>query len=310
MRISWNHCEKSHGRLNFRDHRGQRIDNGASVAGVRAYNKFLGKILSLFNKTEKLEIVSNEGRDPQVFYINRKSLMHWLNRNRPEGVELSSMETKAMIETCLEPYKSAIGEKPGVLKAVKGNILHPQRFKVEGQIAVVNAANSGMVYGGGGLNQQFSKLIRREDWDNAKNDAEVVGEGFGKIPNGGILKTGQAAKGPKLRNGMLLIQALGPDLRNGEPIEQSNFDRLVRNRGGYKDQVKGAYVSALQAAEASGCYNVQVPLISIGIFAGSLSPLLQRQWVAAVKEAVREAIEELPEDSQIREVILVEYEKE
>jgi O-acetyl-ADP-ribose deacetylase (regulator of RNase III) len=301
MRIEWNNFEKDHGRLYFEKADGAKVDN----QGIRAYSSIIGKIMNLFRKADKLEIDRGEGVRPEVFYVNHRSLISWLARNKTVEI-LPGKNLEDFVNACLAPHKvesDQINERSFHVRV--GDLVEPQEFKNKsGGIATVNAANPEMEHGRGGLNAAFSKVIPQEQWNAARDKAQIVGDGFGDKAVPGHLRTGQAAQGPDLDNGMMLIHALGPDLNKVE-MNEKNYDQLVNGPGGLKAQVQAAYSSAFKVADDNGYVNVQVPEISGGIFANRLSSKLKQRWLKDIGEALRAAIRELPSESKIQEVILV-----
>lgn len=304
MEIKWGNFEKVDNRFYFEKEDGDAIDNREEKKGIRAYGSIMGKFLKLIHKAEKLEIDPGNGSPSQVFYVNKKSLVQWVASNKPHDFTTRTLE--GFVQECLAQYRVEPQHQDGIaFRQVKGNLVLPQAFtNKNGRIATVNAANPEMEYGRGGLNKAFSNVIRKEDWNAAREKANIVGEGFGNLARNELLRTGQAADGPLLDNGMLLIHALGPDL-NKVKIDDSNYKTLVLGPNGLREQVRAAYRNAFRLAGDKGYVNVQVPEISGGIFAEKLPPKLKTLWLADIRGALEDAIEDVRDDLKIEEVILV-----
>ena len=122
--------------------------------------------------------------------------------------------------------------------------------------AIVNAANSGLLAGGGVCGAIF-KAAGYEELQAACN----------KI---GHCDTGSAVITPafNMKNNKFIIHAVGPDLKiKGNPTEKE------------KQQLYGAYTSSLKLAKENKIRTIGFPLISAGIFGYPM----HRAWKQALK---------------------------
>ncbi|MBF5050589.1 hypothetical protein CLAVI_000200 [Candidatus Clavichlamydia salmonicola] len=161
-------------------------------------------------------------------------------------------------------------------------------------LAIVNAANNSMSQGGAGTNGALSLATSAACWNNAREGALSLSPGDAV---GGLWESSSSvpAEAPSPR---ALIQALGPNVRNTS----------VENLSDELQILKQAYKNALTKAASLGCSHVQLPLLSGGIFAPNplTTPRANEFWVQGSFLMLLEVIRELPEDSMVHNITLVD----
>lgn len=163
--------------------------------------------------------------------------------------------------------------------------------------AVVNAANAKLLYGGGGTNQALSEVIDQKTWEAAASDYFLKNA----ID---FLVTSEVATCPwtlkknhpeNTAQAEYLFHCLGPLVSNDSDLDQAQV------------QVKQAYKNIFSKLDRLDLDSVQMPFLSMGIFASSLEPEKKELWQEKVYQAtyssILEAFDKYP---KLRQVILVE----
>lgn len=109
---------------------------------------------------------------------------------------------------------------------------------------IVNAANKYLAAGGGICGVIYSRAGYTELYEATKDITKPISEGDAVITSAF-----------KMTNTKYIIHAVGPDFS----LEPTSFDKLF-----------GAYYSSLKLAAENDLHSISFPLISSGIFGGSL----------------------------------------
>lgn len=270
---------------------------------IRRYSQLAGIILKIFGFAIKLEV--GAGKDAEVHYVNKKSLIKWMNTNNPSGHFAKSDDLQRMIDSLQAPPppKPVIPQSPELnpveapknvpierISIHKGDVTQPQ-FK-ERPLAAINAANAEMYHGGGGTNKAFSRLVPKKAWETAAND-------WKKANGRKKMNDGEASLGPKIdETGFFMIQALGPVLDKNTKAE--DLDKL-------KALIFNAYDNAFQIAIAQGAKCAQVPSISTGIYMKSALPAVRDVWPKMVEEAFLAAAEKNVGAGKLEKICMVTF---
>jgi O-acetyl-ADP-ribose deacetylase (regulator of RNase III) len=219
-----------------------------------------------------------------------------------EDVQLLQEKLKKLSDIQLE-MKGKVAEAAGApivftfnngkntLQILKGDIGDLKILKDAD--AVVNAANSIMFYGGAGTNRALSKLMTEDVWDG-----QVKGRSL-NVSDAYVFEK-ECIK-PEGKEGVFLIQALGPDLSGNVASEQLRSDSM--------NQIYQGYKNIFQACRERGVQSVIFPFLSADLFAGPYRN--DPAWKEEIAKMIFKAIEEeiaLP-DSPIKDFKMIDYSK-
>jgi O-acetyl-ADP-ribose deacetylase (regulator of RNase III) len=296
-------------KLQIEKNRIQLSKDGYLLQGtIRRYSQIAGIFLKIFGFAVKLEV--GAGKEAEVHYVNKKSLIKWMQSNNPSGHFLKSDDLQLMIDSLKEippPAQAVIPPTPEPtpveapvtvpvempierISIQKGDVTKPQ-FE-ERPLAAINAANGTMYYGGGGTNAAFSRLIPKSTW-NAAADAWKNANGRKSMDDG------EASLGPQIDDtGFFMVQALGPVLDKNTKVEDLE---------GLKALIFNAYDNSFQIAIAQGAKCAQVPAISTGIYMKSARPEVSAVWPKMVEEAFLAAAEKNVGAGKLEKIRMVTF---